>query len=39
VRGTGGPYAVATMEFGPADRDEARYLIASDPQSVATPAP
>ncbi len=31
--------AFATMEFGPADRDEARYLIASDPQSVATPAP
>jgi hypothetical protein len=39
VRGTGGPYAIPTMEFGPADRDEARYLIASDPQSVATPTP
>ncbi len=39
VRGTGGPYAIPTMEFGPANRDEARYLIASDPQSVATPAP
>jgi hypothetical protein len=39
LRGTGGPYAIATMELGPADRDEARYLIASDPQSKATPAP
>ena len=28
---------VATMEFAPADRDEALYLIASDLQSVATP--
>ncbi len=38
VRGTvGGNYA--TMEFGPADRDEARFLIASDPQSVANPKP
>jgi hypothetical protein len=27
------------MELGPADRDEARYLNASDPQSKATPAP
>jgi len=32
--GTGG---FATMMFGPVDRDEARFLIASDPQSVATP--
>jgi hypothetical protein len=39
ARGIGGPYAVGTMAFGPADRDEARYLIASDAQSVATPAP
>jgi hypothetical protein len=38
VRGiVGGGFA--TMEFGPADRDEALYLIASDPQSVATPKP
>jgi hypothetical protein len=29
-----GPYI--TMLFGPADRDEALYLIASDPQSVAS---
>jgi hypothetical protein len=39
VRGAGGPYAIATMEFGPANRDEAHYLIASDPQSVSKPAP
>jgi hypothetical protein len=39
VHGSGGSYVAATMEFGPADRDEARYLIASDPQSVAKPAP
>lgn len=29
----------AAMEFGPADRDEALFLIASDPQSVATNKP
>jgi hypothetical protein len=29
----------ATMEFGPADRDEALFLIASDPQSVAANKP
>lgn len=28
-----------TMELGPVDSDEARYLIASDPQSVANPRP
>ena len=27
------------FEFGPADRDEALFLIASDPQSVAKPSP
>jgi hypothetical protein len=38
VRGiVGGGFA--TMEFGPVDHDEALYLIASDPQSVATPRP
>jgi hypothetical protein len=42
VRGIagGGEYGgFATMEFGPADRDEALYLIASDLQSVAQPKP
>ncbi len=39
IAGGTGPGVLAAMEFGPADRDEARYLIASDPQSVATPAP
>ena len=29
----------ASMVFGPADRDEALYLLASDPQSVAKPKP
>jgi hypothetical protein len=38
VRGiVGGGFA--TMEFGPADRDEALFLIASDPQSAAIPKP
>jgi hypothetical protein len=36
VRGTVGA-EIATMEFGPADRDEALFLIASDLQSVASP--
>jgi len=42
VRGMGGNAGYggfAAMELGPADRDEARYLIASDPQSVAKPNP
>jgi hypothetical protein len=39
LRGIAAYESSGTMEFGPADRDEARYLIASDPQSVATPAP
>jgi hypothetical protein len=40
VRGIAGQYgAFATMLFSPADRDEALYLIASDPQSTATPKP
>jgi len=33
VRGIGGDFA--TMEFGPVDSDEALFLIASDPQSIA----
>ena len=40
VRGIAGGGDVGvfnSMEFGPADSDEARFLIASDPQSVATP--
>jgi hypothetical protein len=39
LRGIAAYESFGTMEFGPADRDEARYLIASDPHSVATPAP
>ncbi len=42
VRGTAGGSGTgvfSTMEFGTADRDEALYLIATDPQSVAKPAP
>lgn len=41
VRGTlgGGESYLNIMEFGAVDRDEARYLIATDPQSVAKPAP
>lgn len=42
VRGIagGGEYgSFATMDFRPADRDEALFLLASDPQSVATPKP
>jgi hypothetical protein len=39
LRGISAYETPGTMEFGPADHDEARYLIASDPQSVATPAP
>lgn len=34
-----GPAARDNMEFEPADRDEALYLIASDPQSIAMPKP
>jgi hypothetical protein len=43
VRGTAASSAegggFAAMVFGAADRDEALYLIASYPQSVAKPAP
>jgi hypothetical protein len=28
-----------TLEIGPAEHDDALYLIASDPKSVATPKP
>jgi hypothetical protein len=38
LRGIAAYASSGAMEFGPADRDEARYLIASDPQSLATPA-
>jgi hypothetical protein len=37
LRGISGTEFGATMEFVAANRDEARYLIASDPQSKATP--
>lgn len=39
VRGIGSYNGPITTLFGPADRDEASLLIASDPQSVATPKP
>lgn len=39
VRGIAGNVGgLYSMEIGPADRDEALYLIAADPQSVAKPA-
>jgi hypothetical protein len=37
VRGNGGYGDFATMEFGPADRDDALYSIASNPMSVSKP--
>ena len=39
ITGGAGTGTFATMGFGPADRDEALFLIASDPQSIATPKP
>jgi hypothetical protein len=39
VRSITGGYSSEILEIGPADRDEALFLIASDPQSVAKPRP
>ena len=39
IAASGGYGGFATMVFGAADRDEALFLIASDPQSVAKPKP